>query len=115
MYKRQYYDASLTALTNALSEQSSALVSQISSIESKRAEIEHLTAKLKSVDDHRQSIRRNAFEAQEANKQHIHNLNEALQQQTHRTQILESDRLVRIYFRVKHLAKRIVKKLIRRA
>ena len=110
-----YYDASITALTNAVNEQNSALVSQISSIESKRAEIEHLSAKLKNIDEHRQSIRRNAFAVKEANEQHIKNLDAALQQQTLQIQVLKSDKLVRNYFRIKNLIKRIVKKMIGRS
>jgi len=110
-----YYDASITALTNAVNEQNSALVSQISSIESKRAEIEHLSAKLKNIDEHRQSIRRNAFAVKEANEQHIKNLDAELQQQTLQIQVLKSDKLVRNYFRIKNLIKRIVKKIIGRS
>jgi len=110
----QYYDASLKALSTALSEQNTALFRQIASLDSKQAEIEYLSAKLKNVDNHRQALQRGAYETQQNNEQHTHQLNLALQAQILRVKELENNVLIRYYFRAKRLSKRIIKRLIGR-
>ena len=118
----EYYDASLSTLSNALIEQNAALSGQTSSLESKRAEIASLKAKIDNIDQHRQGLQQSVHntqvalnKAQQAHQQHIHTLTIELQTQASRIHEFESVALARHYVRAKRIAKRIIKKLIGRA
>ena len=125
----EYYDASLSTLSDALIQQGAALSKQTSSLGSVRAELKFLKSNLDDIDQHRQDLQQNIYNAQvtlretrEANQKHVQNLTIELQAQATvvqtqaaRIQEFESIILARYYVRAKRIVKRIAKKLIGRS
>ena len=125
----EYYDASLSTLSDALIQQGAALSKQTSSLGSVRAELKFLKSNLDDIDQHRQDLQQNIYNAQVtlretrgANQKHVQNLTIELQAQATvvqtqaaRIQEFESIILARYYVRAKRIVKRIAKKLIGRS
>lgn len=110
----QYYDNSLAALSKAVSEQNVALFQQVGALGAKEAEVEYLSAKLKNIDEHRQALKASIHEAQQAHEAHADNLAQALEAQTQRMQQLESSIIIRMIFRARRIASRLLAKFTRK-
>lgn len=110
----QYYDNSLTTLSNAVSQQNVTMFRQVGVVDTKLAEIQTLSSKLANVDQHRQALKASMHQAQQDHAEHAKNLTQALEIQTERMRQLESNVVIRTILRARRLASRLVGRYLHR-